>query len=75
MGKRHGGLPRKFANPMILLDYRCHVPDGLIGTAYPPAMKQCLRKLSSMNASAIQKSFGFPMLQNAKALQSRASGG
>lgn len=75
MGKRQGGLPRRYANPMILLDYRCHVPGGLIGTAYPPALKQCLQKLSSMNASEIQQSYGFPMLRNAETLLSRATGG
>jgi hypothetical protein len=28
--------PRRYANALQLLDYRCHVPGGEIGTAYPP---------------------------------------
>ncbi|MEW5319050.1 MAG: hypothetical protein WDW38_010226 [Sanguina aurantia] len=73
VGKRRGGAPRRYANPMILLDYRCYVPNGLIGRAYPPALKQCLEKLSSMGAREIQDSYGFPMLRNAEVLLSRAS--
>lgn len=27
------------ASPLQLLDYRCHVPDGVMGTAYPPEVR------------------------------------
>jgi len=33
--------------PLRMLDYRCHVPGGAIGTAYPPAMARCLRELAA----------------------------
>jgi hypothetical protein len=28
--------------PQLLLDYRCHVPGGAIGTNYPPKARGCL---------------------------------
>jgi hypothetical protein len=43
--------PRGFADPQILLDYRCYLLDGKeeIGTDYPPQIRQCLAKISSMS--------------------------
>ncbi len=36
-------------NPLLLLDYRCYVAGGAIGTAYPRPLKQCLARLASMH--------------------------
>lgn len=33
--------PRTWANALQMLDYRCHVPGGVIGTAYPPHVSGC----------------------------------
>lgn len=40
VGKRRGAKRRAGLNPMVLLDYRCYVPGGKIGTNYPPRLQQ-----------------------------------
>ena len=32
--------PKRYINPMVLLDYRCYAPGGKIGTDYPPELTQ-----------------------------------
>ncbi|KAG1679849.1 hypothetical protein FOA52_012763 [Chlamydomonas sp. UWO 241] len=57
----------------VLLDYRCYVDGGRVGTKYPPSLTKCLTKLSGMTPQAIMDEYGFPFIRNAEALHSRAT--
>lgn len=65
--------PRGFADPLQLLDYRCHAPGGKIGTKYPPPVTKCLKKLSRLNPKAIVTKYSYPTLDMAAALRQRAA--
>ncbi len=73
--KMQHAKPRRSTNPMVVLDYRCYVEDGQIGTNYDPTLRQCLTKLSKMTAEQVQKEYGFPYKSSAAVLQQRAAGG
>ncbi len=47
--------PHGYADPQVLFDYRCYLPDGKeeIGTDYPPQIKQCLTRISNMTVQVI----------------------
>jgi hypothetical protein len=38
--------PSKHVSPLILLDYRCHVEGGAIGTRFHPKLQGCALRLS-----------------------------
>mmetsp|Transcript_5477 Transcript_5477/g.12120 ORF Transcript_5477/g.12120 Transcript_5477/m.12120 type:complete len:525 (+) Transcript_5477:133-1707(+) len=63
------------ADPQLLLDYRCYLPDGKeeIGTDYPPTIKQCLQKIAGMSAKQVQKHYGFTEELPAHNLKTRAT--
>jgi len=67
--------PRGFADPQILLDYRCYLLDGKeeIGTDYPPQIRQCLAKISSMSVKEVKEHYGFVEDMVANNLKTRAS--
>lgn len=65
-------VERRGLNPMVTLDYRCHVPGGAIGTNYPPALSACLASIGRLSPEAIQAKYGFPHLRAASVLRSRA---
>ena len=44
--------------PALLLDYRCHVPRGRLGTAFPPPMRRCLRRLADSPRAALMRRYG-----------------
>jgi hypothetical protein len=49
--------PRTWAktlNPLLLLDYRCHVNEGAIGKDFPPALHTCMQFLASKTKQEIQ---------------------
>ncbi len=48
-------MPKGRADPQVLFDYRCYLPDGKeeIGTDYPPQIKQCLTKISGMTVQVM----------------------
>jgi len=71
--KRLGARARKSTNPLILLDYRCYVEGGKIGTAYPEPVTQCLRKISSLPPVDIKKQYGFSDTRIAEVLSTRAA--
>jgi hypothetical protein len=73
VGKQAGARARASANPMLLLDYRCYVEGGKIGTAhYHPALTQCLKDLSASTPDGIMARYGFPVKREAEMLYSRA---
>eukprot|EP00798_Chlamydomonas_sp_ICE-L_P018468 gene18468-24959_t len=49
------------ADPQLLLDYRCYLPDGhdKLGTNYPPQIQQCLKKIANMTVPEVQQHYGF----------------
>ncbi|KAI8464996.1 MAG: hypothetical protein J3K34DRAFT_380094 [Monoraphidium minutum] len=67
------GRPSRGASPLQLLDYRCHVPGGALGTAYPPRVAACLKNISSMTKQQVKAHYGFPLLATAAALRRRAA--
>ncbi len=46
MLKELGARSKSGLDPMILLDYRCYVKGGALGTNYPPELTPCLTKVS-----------------------------
>jgi hypothetical protein len=52
--KIRGAKPRRSVNPMLLLDYRCDLPTGRIGTDYDPTLKACLTKLVGMTGEQVR---------------------
>lgn len=67
-------IPQCWANPPLLLDYRCYVKDGKIGKNWLPGVGKCLQKLNGMTAEDIMHSYGFPNLLTATALKNRSQG-
>jgi hypothetical protein len=61
-------------NPMLLLDYRCYVEGGEVGTNYPPQLRECLANLSAMTPQEIKGHYGFPKINAGKILSLRAKG-
>ncbi|GFH21239.1 uncharacterized protein HaLaN_18500 [Haematococcus lacustris] len=64
-------VPQCWANVPLLLDYRCYVPGGQLGTAWPTGVQRCLAKLAGMSAEQIMHEYGFPNLVTATALKNR----
>jgi hypothetical protein len=73
--KKFKARTRRSINPMLLMDYRCYVEGGELGTRYDPPLAQCLRSLAAMTPRQIQDKYDFPMLRNAQILRERAKGG
>ncbi|KXZ45058.1 hypothetical protein GPECTOR_59g667 [Gonium pectorale] len=68
-------LPRGFADPQLLLDYRCYLPPGAgdtMGTSYPPEIGTCLKKIAGMSAKEVKEHYGFTELRVANNLLTRA---
>ena len=54
-GLCHPPAGRRAANrsaASLLLDYRCHLPDGALGAAYPPHLRRCLEACASSDPAA-----------------------
>jgi hypothetical protein len=70
VSKRLGAKPKRTLNPMIVLDYRCYVDSGKIGTNYPPSLAQ----VSQCSALLLAAPFGsvatrlLPMLHQQRPL-------
>ncbi|MEW5300995.1 MAG: hypothetical protein WDW36_003881 [Sanguina aurantia] len=62
----------KVVNPLLLLDYRCHVEGGEIQKNFPPALARCMSRLAAMAPLAIQDEFGYPALDMAEAVRNRS---
>ncbi|GFR47810.1 hypothetical protein Agub_g9587 [Astrephomene gubernaculifera] len=73
VSKVRGAKMRRSVNPMVVLDYRCYVEGGKIGTNYDPQLRQCLTKLSKMTPKEVQLEYGFPYSSSAAVLQQRAT--
>jgi hypothetical protein len=58
----------------MLLDYRCHVEGGKIGTKYWPKLKQCLKNIAAMTPQQVYDTYGYPEMAIAEALNQRAKG-
>jgi hypothetical protein len=63
------------ANPLMMLDYRCHVDNGKIGKSFWPKLEQCLKKIGAMSPAQVYETYGYPELKIAEAVQQRARGG
>ncbi|GAX78973.1 hypothetical protein CEUSTIGMA_g6413.t1 [Chlamydomonas eustigma] len=59
-------------NPLLLLDYRCHVNNGSIGFDYPPQVQQCMANLAKKSPNEIYLEYGYPVLRMAEALWNRS---
>eukprot|EP00955_Chlamydomonas_euryale_P078200 363107-Chlamydomonas_euryale.AAC.3 len=59
-------------NPLLLLDYRCHVDGGEIGRNFPPSLQQCMRDLAKMDAETITREYGYPAMRMADAIRNRS---
>lgn len=66
--------PSKHLDPLQLLDYRCHLPEGRtsLGTAYPKQVTRCLKRLSKMPPEKIASKYGYPHPRMAAAVHQRA---
>ncbi|KAG2449982.1 hypothetical protein HYH02_000086 [Chlamydomonas schloesseri] len=64
--------PAKFLSPLLLMDYRCHVPGGAIGKSFTPELTQCLTHISSLSAEAILEQYGYPVIRMADAVRNRS---
>ncbi|KAG2488690.1 hypothetical protein HYH03_012691 [Edaphochlamys debaryana] len=56
----------------VLLDYRCLVPEGRIGRAYPEGLAACMRQLASHPVLDIMEHYGFTTRKPAEILKRRA---
>mmetsp|Transcript_1853 Transcript_1853/g.4223 ORF Transcript_1853/g.4223 Transcript_1853/m.4223 type:complete len:401 (+) Transcript_1853:450-1652(+) len=59
---------------LSLFDYRCHTGNrnGTIGFNFPPAMRQCMQRLSSLDPPQITNLYGFPDVRLAEAFRNRS---
>eukprot|EP00798_Chlamydomonas_sp_ICE-L_P018764 gene18764-25296_t len=62
----------KSTNPLQLLDYRCHVKDGKIGTDFQPKIQACLTKISGMSTEKVMSEYGYPHILLADAIRNRS---
>ncbi|KAJ9513587.1 hypothetical protein QJQ45_006097 [Haematococcus lacustris] len=72
VSKRPLAKRRKTVNPLVLLDYRCYVEGGELGTHLPGPVKQCMQHFVSMTAEALQLHYGFPEARIAQVLINRS---
>ncbi|MEW5298305.1 MAG: hypothetical protein WDW36_001445 [Sanguina aurantia] len=73
--KEHGWRPGFCNGPIdvrIILDYRCYVPNGILGTAYPTALTNCMLDISKRSEKEIQEKYALSELKPAKILKRRA---
>ncbi|KAJ9522716.1 hypothetical protein QJQ45_019883, partial [Haematococcus lacustris] len=63
----------KNPNPLVLLDYRCHVDGGAIGKRFFPKLEQCMRHIGSMQAAEIQALYGYPNIRMSDAIRNRST--
>jgi len=61
--------------PQLMLDYRCHVPNGTIGFEFPPKMRACMEKISSMSIEGLLKEYGISERSKAQLLHNASSNG
>jgi len=64
--------PKCWANVPLLLDYRCYVDGGELGTNYPPKLNRCLRKIRSLGVEDLQLEYGLPDMTATLALRNRS---
>lgn len=58
----------------LLLDYRCYVEGGKLGTSYPQPIKQCMTRMTQMTVPELQQHYQLPDNYTANLLQERAKG-
>ncbi len=58
----------------MVLDYRCVVPGGELGTKLPPGVQQCLRSIAKAPLAELCQRYGFPGGLPAVVLKQRAVG-
>ncbi|KAG2495164.1 hypothetical protein HYH03_006771 [Edaphochlamys debaryana] len=61
-----------FLTPLLLMDYRCHVEGGAIGTNFTPELKECLSHIAGMTSKDIHEQYGYPALRMADAVRNRS---
>ncbi|KAG2497271.1 hypothetical protein HYH03_004855 [Edaphochlamys debaryana] len=62
------------ADPQLLLDYRCYLPDGqdTMGTNYPPEVTTCLKRIAGMTPQEVKDYYKFTDVRVANNLYTRA---
>lgn len=73
MRKIPEAAPRTHPLPLVVLDYRCHVPQGTIGFNYPPKVQKCLEKFSKLGPGNIMQEFDMWEMRDAQVLFQRAT--
>lgn len=58
----------------VLLDYRCYVEGGKMGTRYPPPMQQCMERMVEMTVPQLQRHYLLPDNWTTNLLRERAKG-
>lgn len=51
--------------------YRCYVPNGTLGTAYPTALTNCMLDISKRSEKEIQEKYVLSEIKPAKILKRR----
>jgi hypothetical protein len=67
--------PLEAVHPAVVLDYRCWVPNGVIGRTLPPKLGACLATMSKLSAADVMERYGLPDEESAGFLRMRATGG
>jgi hypothetical protein len=67
------GLCHGWANPGFVVDYRCTTPSGTLGTAYPPTLASCMRRIAGMSDAGVAAEYGISHRASAQALRMRAA--
>ncbi|MEW5307325.1 MAG: hypothetical protein WDW36_009731 [Sanguina aurantia] len=68
-----GKVPQCWANVALLFDYRCYVPDGRIGKAWPADVGTCLAKFRTMSTEELRTAYHFPSEHTALAFKNRTT--
>ncbi|EEH58539.1 uncharacterized protein MICPUCDRAFT_56448 [Micromonas pusilla CCMP1545] len=59
--------------PEVLMDYRCHVPGGFVGTAFPPGVEPFLRRIDAMTEDEVFERYGMSHREHAGTLKRRVA--
>ncbi|GFR41959.1 hypothetical protein Agub_g2756 [Astrephomene gubernaculifera] len=73
--RSHAGNPAFCTGPIdmrVIIDYRCYVPGGTLGTSYPPGLAACMRDLAAHKVPDIMARYGFTSRKPAEILKRRA---
>ncbi|KXZ44687.1 hypothetical protein GPECTOR_63g16 [Gonium pectorale] len=73
--KAHAHRPKFCTGPIdirVVMDYRCYVPGGRIGTDFPPGLRACMSALARHRVPEIMQRYGFSSRKPAEILKRRS---